>query len=165
MSFRLNAKHLFLTYPKCTESKENLLEYLKTKLDIKHAIVSKELHADNTPHLHVYLHLFKKCNIKCQSTLDFNGFHGNYTTCRNIEATKIYTKKDNDFIEFNEQKDDNIMDACKSLDQEEFLLWCVKKRIPRGYYDEAKRLCTRTFDVEESTEELPKGNHNPNLYL
>lgn len=156
MTFRLSAKNLFLTYPRCNETKEDLLNSLITKLNMQYAIIARELHSDNTPHLHAYIELSKKCNIKDQDKLDFNGHHGNYTACRNIDATKNYIKKDQDFIEY-QAPNENIMDACRSLDQESFLLWCVKRKIPRGYYDEAKKLCCRTFDVLEDTE-WPKGN-------
>lgn len=62
--FRLNAKRLFLTYPKCPIAKENAMEQLKTKFKtISKILVAHELHKDGTDHLHVYISLTKKCNI------------------------------------------------------------------------------------------------------
>lgn len=62
--FRLNAKKLFLTYPKCSITKEEALEQLKAKLKhISKILVAHELHKDGTDHLHVYINLDKKCNI------------------------------------------------------------------------------------------------------
>lgn len=62
--FRLNAKKLFLTYPKCSITKEAALEQLKLKLKgITKILVAHELHKDGTDHLHAYINLGKKCNI------------------------------------------------------------------------------------------------------
>ena len=51
-SFRLAAKHLFLTYPKCNLEPKDALEQFNTKLNIKEYIISQESHQDGDKHLH-----------------------------------------------------------------------------------------------------------------
>ena len=100
--FRLNAKQLFLTYPRCLLEKQVVLDALKLKLSskkIKHIIVARELHEDGTPHLHAYISLEEKTNFKASSCLDIDGYHGNYQSAGSPESVAIYIKKDDDYLE------------------------------------------------------------------
>jgi len=104
-TFRLQAKHLFLTYPRCTVTKEEAIRQLQAvpMVDIKDYVVGRELHEDGTPHLHVYLSLARKCNIVTAANLDLKEgdtvFHGNYQAARKPADTIKYCKKDGDSIE------------------------------------------------------------------
>lgn len=137
-NFRLSAKHLFLTYPKCTLTPENVLEKLTVAIqpyEIVEYIVARELHEDGTPHIHAYLQLDRKCNIRGATQLDVsddaeNTFHGNYQPCRNPTFTKRYVRKAGDYIT-NEQLFQEKVSKCKS--RAEVLELCATDNRVREY--------------------------------
>lgn len=99
--FNMNAKGWFLTYPKCTLDKEELLEHLKNKrAGLQQAVVSREEHSDGTPHLHVYLYFEERVSIKNARYWDVEGFHPNIQVAKSLKAVKDYIKKDGDILEF-----------------------------------------------------------------
>lgn len=100
MSFRINAKNYFLTYPQCSHTKEYLLEFLLgLEPQPVYALISSELHEDGSPHLHSFVSYEKKRDIRCQTYFDLSGNHPNIQAARNPKATIDYIKKDGDFIE------------------------------------------------------------------
>lgn len=148
MAFRLSAKSFFLTYPKCDATPQAIYDMLDTKGRIKECIISKELHADGTDHRHVYVRYSKTINVKSQNYFNIGEFHGNYQTCKNPEATKNYVKKDKDFQIFAEDNvQTSLLDQCKTLNEEEFMEYCVREKIPIGYYNECKRMCHDVFTI------------------
>lgn len=96
--FRLQAKNIFLTYPKCYAEKESLLEFLIThkSLDPKYVLIGKEKHADGTPHLHAYVQNKEKIDIRSPKALDFGDYHGNYVPAKGnyYEVYDYITKED-----------------------------------------------------------------------
>ncbi len=81
VNFRLHAKTLYLTYPKCNvparEVLEKLLKIYPTQ--IKYAIISTEHHEDGDLHLHLLIQSLEKFDIKTAKFLDqLTGQHGNY---------------------------------------------------------------------------------------
>lgn len=102
MPFRLQSKHIFLTYPRCDVDKTALLAHLVDILDpyTPHIRVARELHEDGSPHLHSFIRLDRKPNIRSERFFDFNGHHPNIDgRIRNPQATFDYVSKDNDFID------------------------------------------------------------------
>lgn len=97
-SFRINAKNLFLTYPKCDATREDMRDHLYKLLDADYGvvkyIVAKEKHQDGTDHLHCFVELNKKLNVQNASYFDYNGHHGNYQSSRSPFATAKYCIKD-----------------------------------------------------------------------
>lgn len=96
--FRLHSRQLFLTWPKCSLSKENVLEILMTKLDIVKYIIAEELHENGDSHIHAYIKCEKPTDITNPHKLDIEGIHGKYESCRNFHAVRNYCKKDNNYI-------------------------------------------------------------------
>jgi hypothetical protein len=104
-SFRLSAKDLFLTYPKCPVSPESSLSRLETvfrgmrsPIKVLHGVAVREFHEDGDPHLHIFLALEKRCNIVSPNLLDLSMdpgeiFHGNYQTCRDKKRVVDYVRK------------------------------------------------------------------------
>lgn len=95
--FRLQAKNLFLTYPKCSEDKEKLLNFLidHTSLSCRFVMIAQEHHEDGQLHLHAYVQLNDKCNIKSAKSLDFAGCHGDYKAAKgNYFEVKDYLEKE-----------------------------------------------------------------------
>lgn len=120
MAFRLNSQQLFLTYPQCELDKQKALNILTDKLkekkvEVENYIVAREKHKDGNLHLHVYLKLNKKVNIRHADFFDLpkenedSVYHGNYQGCRSKGAVINYVKKDNDFISNLEEKELGIV--------------------------------------------------------
>ena len=97
-NFRLQSRQLFLTWPKCPIKKEEALNLLKELLPIDKYIIAEELHEDGTPHLHAYIKCNKKIDIKNPNKLDLQIYHGNYQSCRNINAVRNYCKQEGNYI-------------------------------------------------------------------
>lgn len=96
--FRLQAKNLFLTYPKCYAPKESLLNYLvrHQSLDPLFILIGQEKHEDGTPHLHAYVQNKEKVDIKSPNALDFECYHGDYVAAKGnyYEVYDYVTKED-----------------------------------------------------------------------
>lgn len=101
-NFRLDAKHLFLTYPQCDLDKQVAYDFLEDKFHPKLILVAREEHADGTPHLHVYLGLEKRRHFTGADFADIfihpKTYHGNYQSCRSPSAAAKYAAKDQDFV-------------------------------------------------------------------
>ena len=98
--FRINARNLFLTYPKCDLEPEEALSLLRPELDFEDYVIAQEMHADGTPHLHVWLQARgkKKFNIREPTKLDLLHPHGNYQAARSVSAIVKYVTKDGKWI-------------------------------------------------------------------
>lgn len=101
-AFRLNARRLFLTYPKCPITKEECLAQLSIALQPETWIIARELHADGEPHLHCLLERSQAWNIRDPRKLDLvdphGRYHGNYQTCRSRMKVACYVAKELDWI-------------------------------------------------------------------
>nr|AFJ54072.1 Rep [Tomato leaf curl Joydebpur virus]AFJ54080.1 Rep [Tomato leaf curl Joydebpur virus] len=107
--FQIYAKNYFLTYPQCSLTKEDALSQLQNlstptnKLFIR---VSRELHENGEPHLHVLIQFEGK--FKCQNNRFFDlvsptrsaHFHPNIQGAKSSSDVKAYVEKDGDFIDF-----------------------------------------------------------------
>lgn len=106
--WRLQATHVFLTYA-CPadldehpiESKELLLNFLKTKPGAASILVSKEFHKDGKTHYHAYIKFVPKLNSRNKTLFDFIEVHPNITPTDNWKKTAAYIIKDGDYITFN----------------------------------------------------------------
>lgn len=100
MPFRLHSKNLFLTYPQCSASKAQLLDFLQQKFsnNLVYAIIGQEQHADGNKHLHATITLANKVDYRSPTCLDFSvgltRYHGNYQGARDVAATITYCTKD-----------------------------------------------------------------------
>lgn len=94
--FRVDAKRLFITYPKCLLSKEKLLEEILKivgEKNIQLIEICKENHEDGTPHLHMIMILKRKYNCRDCRWLDIEGYHPNIGGIKKIIASKNYIRK------------------------------------------------------------------------
>lgn len=162
MVFRLNGIHFTLTYPRCPIEPATALALLSDIIDIELYCISQESHRDGTPHLHAYLKAKRTYNIKSQRrfnlTWEGKEYHGNYQITKDVKDWIHYVKEEGNFIQnlTTGHTNEDIFDACRSMDPQDFLRLCLKRKIPKGYYDEVKRMCMDTFTVEDA--ELPHGN-------
>ncbi|QDJ95259.1 replication-associated protein [Capybara virus 26_cap1_2125] len=88
MTFRMNAKNYFLTYPQCEVAKEDMLAaFLEKEGDrIKWMVVAHELHKDGGDHLHVQVEYERPRNVRKEDYFDFHGCHPNIQATRRIKV-------------------------------------------------------------------------------
>lgn len=112
--FRLSAKALLLTYPRCPVDKEQAVDQLCAKFppeNIIFVIVGHELHehaeeGECRDHLHALILLRSRCNIRNPEYLDLHDgerrYHGNYQSTRNIRNALAYVTKEGDIARYGE---------------------------------------------------------------
>jgi len=100
MSFRINSASFFLTYPQCPLPTQEAISQLiyDNHPHVKEYIAAEETHQDGSPHLHVYLLMKKKKNIKNPRHFDLTGpftetYHGNYQNARSRTKVLRYIMK------------------------------------------------------------------------
>lgn len=99
-TFSIRSKSWFLTYPKCTLTKEEVHGLLLCKQKMTGGVIAQELHEDGTPHIHIYLSLSKRYDCQNPHYWDLMEFHGNYQHARNVNDVVKYIKKDENYLEF-----------------------------------------------------------------
>ncbi|AAO25671.1 replicase [Tomato leaf curl Gujarat virus] len=106
--FKINAKNYFLTYPKCSLTKEEALSQLlnlQTPTFKKFIRICRELHDDGTPHLHVLIQFEGKFQCKNNRFFDLTSptrsahFHPNIQGAKSSSDVKSYMEKDGDVID------------------------------------------------------------------
>nr|AIQ85963.1 AC1 [Squash leaf curl virus] len=113
-SFRLTARNIFLTYPRCDVPKEEVLEMLLhlswSVVKPNYIRVAREEHSDGSPHLHCLIQLSGKSNIKDAGFFDLTHprrsarFHPNIQAAKDTNAVKNYITKEGDYCESGQYK-------------------------------------------------------------
>nr|WCJ14473.1 replication protein [Fenugreek yellow vein virus] len=109
--FLINSKNYFLTYPRCSLSKEEALSQLlnlQTPTNKKFIKICRELHDNGEPHIHVLIQFEGK--YKCQNQRFFDlvsptrsaHFHPNIQGDKSCSDVKSYIDKDGDTLEWGE---------------------------------------------------------------
>ncbi|AGJ03640.1 replicase [Chilli leaf curl Bijnour virus-India] len=108
-SFCVNAKNIFLTYPKCPIPKEQMLEILQSincpsdKLFIR---VAQEKHQDGSLHVHALIQFKGKSKFRNPRHFDVTSpippghFHPNIQGAKSASDVKAYIDKDGDVLEW-----------------------------------------------------------------
>ncbi|AIR77190.1 replicase protein [Jatropha leaf crumple virus] len=107
--FIINAKNYFLTYPRCSLTKEEALSQirgLQTPTSPKFIKICREIHENGEPHLHVLIQFHGK--YKCQNQRFFDlvsptrsaHFHPNIQGAKSSSDVKSYIDKDGDTLEW-----------------------------------------------------------------
>nr|WBQ68030.1 replication-associated protein [Squash leaf curl China virus] len=108
-SFRIHAKNYFLTYPKCSLTKEEALsqlQTLETPTSKKFIKICREFHEDGSPHIHVLIQFEGK--FQCQNNRFFDlvspsrsaHFHPNIQGAKSASDVKQYIDKEGDVLEW-----------------------------------------------------------------
>jgi len=100
-SFRLAAKNIFCTWPKCNTDKATVMNNIVATFlnSLLFAIVCHEQHSNGDDHLHAVISFKNKVNFRSTAKLDaLASKHGNYRACRNLSDSVRYVVKDNDFV-------------------------------------------------------------------
>nr|AEG90001.1 replication associated protein [East African cassava mosaic virus-Kenya] len=106
--FQINARNYFITYPRCSLTKEEALSQLKALSYPTNFIfirVCRELHQDGVPHLHVLIQFEGK--FQCTnprffdliSTSRSTHFHPNIQGAKSSSDVKAYIEKGGDFLD------------------------------------------------------------------
>ena len=107
--FRINAKNIFLTYPRCPIPKEEALNQIlstQTPSNKKFVRVCRELHDDGTPHLHVLVQFEGKVQITNKRLFDLTSAnrssrqHPNIQAARSASDVKNYIEKGGDYLDW-----------------------------------------------------------------
>nr|ALK03519.1 replication initiator protein [Macroptilium mosaic Puerto Rico virus] len=107
--FRVSSKNYFLTYPRCSISKEETLSQLlniETPTNKKYIKICEELHEDGQPHLHVLIQFEGKFVCTNQRLFDLvsptrsTHFHPNIQGAKSSSDVKAYIDKDGVTIEW-----------------------------------------------------------------
>nr|ALB26098.1 replication associated protein [Okra enation leaf curl virus]ALB26158.1 replication associated protein [Okra enation leaf curl virus] len=106
--FLINSKNYFLTYPKCSLTKEEALSQIKnfqTHTSKKYIKICRELHENGTPHLHVLIQLQRKFQCRNNRFFDLSSptrsahFHPNIQGAKSSSDVKTYMEKDGDILD------------------------------------------------------------------
>lgn len=102
--FRINAKNLFLTYPKNDNEPVDVMNRIIDHFGmekISYICVSQEEHEDKTLHLHALVCLKAKVDIPNATPIleQWGGKNGNYENPRNVRNVLDYVKKHGVFVE------------------------------------------------------------------
>lgn len=95
--YRFKAKCVFLTYPQCPLTKEEVLAALQAKLGEKegtHYLIGQERHEDGNYHLHVYVERETDICTRNARYFDIGEYHPNIVAPRDRQATKKYITKE-----------------------------------------------------------------------
>ncbi|AEI91412.1 replication associated protein [Begomovirus abutilonbrazilense] len=113
-SFRLQARNIFLTYPRCDIPKDEALQMLQalswTVVQPTYIRVAREEHSDGHPHLHCLIQLSGKSNIRDARFFDLThprrsaSFHPNVQAAKDTVAVRNYITKDGDYCESGQYK-------------------------------------------------------------
>lgn len=105
MPFQLNSSKLFLTYPQCPLSKEDVLQFFTDQLRSYqfHYVIAHELHQNGDHHIHCYFELdspYRTRNAKALDILGTDGvrYHGNYQGARSSKLVLKYCTKKEDYL-------------------------------------------------------------------
>lgn len=96
MVFRVQSRYLFLTYPRCDAPKMRLLDALQRVLSLRMAwcIIAQECHQEEGFHLHCVIGFHKKFDCKNERLFDFDGFHPNIQSVRDLQQSIRYVQKE-----------------------------------------------------------------------
>lgn len=127
MSFRLQATHLFLTYPQCPLDFDVVYNHLlNLKFNdncVQLLCLGRELHEDGNPHYHAYLKYERKLNLRNPNFFDIQLFHPNIQKCKSTNDTLKYVTKDGDFRANFELKIKYTLSECleRAVDENDFI--------------------------------------------
>lgn len=162
MSFRLQARHIALTYPKADFSLEDGLTFLRNRpsgsANVVAVAICSETHADGSLHRHAYVRYDRRVHITNNRFFDFATFHPNVQACRNVAAWNNYIREDGEFLEWesDNQNATGLYENAATMDEVTFFEWASRARIPYGYAQRAWDMARSpmrhiTFGTDETT--------------
>lgn len=139
-AFRYCGRYLFVTYPQCSLTPEEVLLHFENKWGIKNYCIGQEDHKDNEgQHIHAYFAFASKVDVKNSRGFDIGDFHPHIQVPRNRTHVIEYCKKDGKFISNIDIKH-TYQDIFKSATDKASFLNEVKTNFPRDYALNLQRL-------------------------
>lgn len=139
--FRINSQQLFLTFPQCPLEPTVVLDKIYSKVNVDKYVVAQEQHKDGNKHIHVYLLLEQKVNIKDANkfdiTIDGTVYHPNIQGCRSWKNVVKYVTKDGNYTTNFEK---NIIDELIKNSKKVGELYMESRSIAIGEKDVNKAL-------------------------
>lgn len=92
----MDTKEFFLTWPRCADPKEEIMNGIRLLPDLEWAFLAQELHQDGTPHIHALLGFTKRKSVKNPDYFDFltpSRSHANIQKMRSRLDSIAYLKK------------------------------------------------------------------------
>lgn len=136
--FRFCSKRIFLTYPQCDLTAEQLHNHFTQQGTVKYCIIAQELHANGDPHRHALIEYEDKLQFRDVRKFDVQGHHPSIERPRNWMASLNYCKKDNEFVEYGENQrlpEESIFEIAKTSSYEDFIEYCLKHKIAYAYME------------------------------
>lgn len=138
MPFRLQARHVFLTYSQANniDSKESLLDHLVHlgPRPVERLVVGEEEHEDGGKHYHVYIKYKEKISITDNTYYDYCWVHPNIQPARRPREVESYVKKDGDFLTYGQGESGGHYEVCQATNSRiEWLEYCIQHRIAYQY--------------------------------
>jgi len=163
---RLQCKKLFLTYPQCATSKDEVLSNLRQFFgdNLAWGIVAQEEHKDGTPHIHVGAELKNDLKLRDHAPLDRlvrsellpQGKHGNYQKMKKMPACVAYIAKMGNYAHFAIDVEKVIAQAKKGaktskvikLIQEGKTPLQIMQEDPETYYHQRRKIIEFAADAQ-----------------
>lgn len=103
MTFRIQSKKFFLTFPKSTDTNSLgiiLDRIIHKEKHLNYVIIGKETHQDGTIHFHVFLQYLRKKDVSNSSYFNYiTNEQGHYERASSIQDSIHYIKKDGNYLE------------------------------------------------------------------
>lgn len=152
-TFRFQGKKAFLTYSQADIDTPSLYAFLQGKGRVVYAIIAKEEHQDGGLHTHALVEFESKLRFRDPRFFDYEGNHPSIETPRNLMAAISYCKKDGNFMEFGTDEhgdDDDLFAIARSSAYEDWVNYCIKKKIAYQYMDVIWRRVTDVNTIMET---------------
>lgn len=145
--YRLNTAQVFLTYSQCPVELDELLKFLNLLVKIDKYIIAQEKHVDGNLHIHVYLLLEKKINIRDPRFFDYREYHPKVEGVRSYKNVIKYVTKDGKYLT-NYDKEILAKIISDSMKQSE-LYTNARKRAKEGNVKEAMEMLEHPKTVRD----------------
>lgn len=138
MTFRIQTKHLSITWPQADFNMEDCMSYIRnSNRNVTAIIICSEAHEDGNLHRHAYVRFNRRTDIKNPRKFDFAQKHANLQATVNVNAWINYIKQDGDFLEWNAEaapsSDNALFDNARTMTYQQYLAWALREKIPYGY--------------------------------
>jgi len=151
--FRFNSKRIFLTYPQCDLTTEQLFTSFQQQGTIIYCIIARELHQDGNAHRHALIEYEQKLQFRSPRKFDIDNYHPSIERPRNWVATLNYCKKDGDYEEFgtNEREPtESVCDIARNCGNwEDWVTYCLKHKIQFGYMEAIWKRLQDTLTIKD----------------
>lgn len=96
MVYRFQGRHVFLTYPRCDLTRDQVNERICANFPVESIVVAQEHHEDGGLHLHVFVRFTRKFDSRNERVFDYDEYHPNIQCPRSPKSCYEYCKKADD---------------------------------------------------------------------